>query len=83
MANQAFRGRQKIIETDTETNLLDDFVGIFGIDVVFNGLGSVFAEIFWDDLDKVRDFCLYRCQWLVYERKAILKIVAHGLDLRE
>lgn len=62
MSNQPFRGRQQVIKTDTETDLLDDFVGILGIDVVFNGLGGIFVEIFWDNLDKVRDFGLKKCQ---------------------
>ena len=62
MSNQSFRRRQEVIETDTETDLLDDLVGIFGINVVFNSLSSIFVEIFRDNLDQVGNFGLARYQ---------------------
>jgi hypothetical protein len=58
MADQAFRCRKEIIKADAESNLLDYFVGVLRIDVVFNRLSSIFSEIFWGDLDKVRDLGL-------------------------
>ena len=58
MTDQAFRGIKKIVEADAKTNLLDNFVRIFCIDVVFNGLSCIFVEVFWGDLDKVRDLGL-------------------------
>jgi len=58
MTDQSFRGREKVVETDTQTNLLDYFVGIFGIDVIFNSLSSTFSTVCWSDLYKVCDFGL-------------------------
>lgn len=34
-------------------------VGIFGVDVVFDGVAACFVEVFGSDLDQVLDFCLY------------------------
>ena len=58
MADQSFRSIEEIVETDAETDLLNDFVCIFGVDVVFNGLSCIFAKVFWGDLDKVRNLGL-------------------------
>ena len=33
-------------------------VGIFGVDVVFDGIAACFVEVFRSDLDQVLDFCL-------------------------
>lgn len=58
MTNQAFRRRKEVIEADTKTNLLNDFIRVFGIDIIFNGLSRIFTKILWGDLDKVRDLGL-------------------------
>jgi hypothetical protein len=58
VTNQTFRGIKKIVEADAKTNLLDNFVRVFCIDIVFNGLSCIFAEVFWSDLDKVRNLGL-------------------------
>ena len=58
MSDQSLRCREQVIETDAETNLLDHFVGVFGVDVVFYCLLCFFVKVFWVDLDQVRDFCL-------------------------
>lgn len=34
-------------------------IGIFCVDVVFNGVAAYFVEVFRSDLDQVLDFCLY------------------------
>ncbi len=51
MTNEPFRCREQVVETDTKADLLDHFVGVFGVDVVFYGLRGVFVEVFRDDLD--------------------------------
>ena len=58
MTNQSFRCRKEVVKAYTETNFLDDFVGILGIDVVLNSLSRIFAEILWSDLNKVGDLGL-------------------------
>lgn len=58
MADESFRCRQEVVEADTESDLLDDLVGIFGIEVVFYCLSWVFAKVFWHNLDQVRNLCL-------------------------
>lgn len=58
VTDESFRSRQQVIETDTQSNLLDDFVGVFCVDVVFYGKSSIFLKVLWDDLDQVRDFGL-------------------------
>ena len=58
MSDQTFRCKEQIVETDTEADLLDDFVGVFGVDVVFNGLCGWLVEVFWFDLHKIRNFSL-------------------------
>ena len=58
MTNQAFGGRKKVEKADTKTNLLNDFIRVFGINVIFNGLSRVFTKILWGDLDKVCDLGL-------------------------
>lgn len=60
MANQSFRGREEIIEADTETNLLDDFVCIFGVEVVVNGINGILSEILRRDLNQICYLCLFR-----------------------
>ena len=59
MTDQSFRRGKEVVEADAKTNLLDDFVGVFGIDIVFNSLGGIFAKVFWGDLDKVHDLGLW------------------------
>lgn len=58
MTDQSFGRGKEIVETDAKTNLLDYFVGILGINVVFNSLSSIFAKVFWCNLDKIRNFGL-------------------------
>jgi hypothetical protein len=58
VTNQSFRCRKEVVEAYAKTNLLDDFVGILGIDVVLNSLSSIFTKIFWGDLNKVGDLGL-------------------------
>ena len=55
MPDQPFGCREQVIETDAETNLLNDLVCVFGIDVVFYRLSRFFVEVFRVYLDKVRD----------------------------
>jgi hypothetical protein len=58
MADQTFRGRKEIIKADTKSNLLDYFVGVLRIDVIFDRLSSIFSKVLRGDLDKVRDLGL-------------------------
>lgn len=58
MANETLRCPGEIVETDAEANLLNHFVGIFGIDVVFNSLHALLVEVLGGDLDQIRNFCL-------------------------
>jgi hypothetical protein len=51
MSNQSFGSRQQVIQTDAETDLLDYFVGVFGVDVVLYCLACFFVEVFRVDLD--------------------------------
>lgn len=60
MANEAFRCPSDIVQADTETDLLDDLVGVFRIDVVLNGVHALFVKVLWRYLDQVRNFCLGR-----------------------
>jgi len=64
VTDQTFRGIKKIIEADAKTNLLDDFVCVFGIDIVFNSLSCIFAKVFWGNLDEVRDLGENEHDWL-------------------
>lgn len=59
MSNETFGSPQQIIETNAKANFLDDLIGIFGVDVVFNGMHALFVEILWNDLDQVRNFGLF------------------------
>jgi hypothetical protein len=38
---------------------VDYFVGVFGIDVVFDCLGAAFFKVLWRDLDQVCDCDLF------------------------
>lgn len=58
MADEAFRGPGEIVEANAETNLLDNLVGILGVDVVLDGLDALLVEVLGGDLDQVREFCL-------------------------
>jgi hypothetical protein len=60
VADQAVRGLKEIVEADAETYALDYFVGVFGVDIVFDALEIAFLEIVGLDLDKVCDFGLVR-----------------------
>lgn len=60
MTDQSFRGREEVIEADAKTDLLDYFVGVFRVDIVFDSLGCIFAKVFWGDLDKVRNLGLLK-----------------------
>lgn len=58
MTNQPFRCGEKVIEANTKSNLLDDLVCIFWVEVIMNSLWCLFVEIFWRDLDEISDLCL-------------------------
>ena len=62
MSNKPFGCGEQVVEADTKANLLDDFVGVFGVDVVFYCLACFFVEVFWMDLDKVCNLGLSLCQ---------------------
>jgi hypothetical protein len=53
VANKPIRGAEKIVETDTEANLLYDFVGIFGVYVVFDSFTTRLLEVVGSDLDEI------------------------------
>lgn len=59
MADESFRSRKEVVKTDAQPDFLDDFVCVFGIDVVFYSELCVFLEVLRSNLDKVRDFGLY------------------------
>lgn len=58
MTDEPVGGRENIVQTDAEADLLDDFVGVLEVDVVFDGYLGVLVEVFGFDLDQVRDFGL-------------------------
>jgi hypothetical protein len=58
MADQTFRGREEIIKADAKSDLLNDFIGVLRIDVIFDRLSSIFSKVLRGDLDKVRDLGL-------------------------
>lgn len=41
------------METDAEADFVDYFVGVFGVDEVFDGAVAGFSEVFGRDLDYV------------------------------
>lgn len=43
--NQAVRRGQQVVQTDAQANLLDDFVGVLGVDVVLDHLRVALLEI--------------------------------------
>lgn len=51
MTNQSFWGHKQVIETDTKTDLMNYFICIFGIYIIFYCLWGVFTKIFRDYLD--------------------------------
>ena len=51
IADQSIRSLEEIIETDAETDVLDDFVCVFRVDIVLETLDVSFLEILWFDLD--------------------------------
>ena len=58
MPDKAFRRVDEVIETDAKTDLLNDLVGIFGVNVVFNSLDAGLLEVLGCDLHQIRDFSL-------------------------
>lgn len=42
-----------------------DFIGVFGIDVIFNGDYAPLGEVFWGYLHEICNFCLLRLVWMV------------------
>lgn len=58
MADQTLRGPEQVVEADTETDLLDDLVRIFRIDIVLDCHNAALPKVIGRDLDKVRDFRL-------------------------
>lgn len=61
MANQSFRRREKVVDAYTESDLLDNFVGIFGIEVIVDSINRFLPKIFWRDLNQIGDLCLQDC----------------------
>jgi len=53
VADQAFGGGQQVEEADAQADFLDHLVGVFFVDVVFEGGGAAFDEIGGLDLDHV------------------------------
>jgi hypothetical protein len=51
MANQSFGCGKEIVETYAETYLLNDFVCVFSVYVVFDCLRCIFSEVLRGDLD--------------------------------
>jgi hypothetical protein len=62
MSDESFGSREQVVEADAEADLLDHFVGILGVNVVFYCLACFFVEVFWMDLDKVCNLGLSLCQ---------------------
>lgn len=58
MADEALGGPGEVVETNAEANLLNDLVGILGINVVLDGLDTLLVEVLWGDLDQICDFGL-------------------------
>lgn len=46
---------EDVVETDAETDFVDDFVGVFGVDVIFDRLRAGLFEVLRRDLYQIRD----------------------------
>lgn len=53
MADEAFCCGDEVPEGDAQTHSRDDFVAVFGVDGVLDGLGGRFAKVVGLDLDQV------------------------------
>jgi hypothetical protein len=49
----AVRGAEKVPEADAETDILDDFVGIFLVDIVLQCMSARFAKFVRSNLNHV------------------------------
>lgn len=45
VADQALRGGEQGVEGDAEADFVQDFVGVFGVEVVFDRAGRGFGEV--------------------------------------
>ena len=63
MAYQALGGPEEVIEADAQADVLDDLVGILGVDIVLYGHGALLGEILWRDLDEIGNLGLDRAGW--------------------
>lgn len=53
VAYESFRGGNEGVEADAEADFVDYFVGVFGVDEVFDCADAGFCEVFGRDLDYV------------------------------
>ena len=58
MSYQAFRSREQVIKTYTQPYILNNFVRILGIDVVFYRFHTWLCEVLWWNLYQIRKFGL-------------------------
>lgn len=58
VADETLRSPEEVVHADAEADLLDDAVGVLGIEVVLDGHPTVFLELRWRDLHQIRNFCL-------------------------
>lgn len=55
VADEAFGAGDERVEADAETDFVQHFVGVFGVDPVFDGAGAGQAEAGGRELDDVRE----------------------------
>ena len=60
VANQPFRCREKVVNTNTEPDFLNDLIGIFAVEVVMDRFHCLFSKVLGRDLNKIRNLCLQR-----------------------
>lgn len=53
VADEALRGGDEGVKANAEAGLVEDFVGVFGVDPVFERAGAGFVEVGGVDLDGV------------------------------
>lgn len=66
VADETLGRGEDVVETEAQAGLVDYFVAVFGVDVVFDCLRAALFEVLRADLDQVRYCDLFSCR--LYEK---------------